>query len=69
MAGIGGEGKDGRHTAYEAIDVLLGGCDADAVGIGSVGVGGGFGHFVSGGSEAPEGSRDHLKVKKGLEGR
>ena len=66
MAKLGGKGKDGRHTTYEAIDVLLGGCDADAVGIGSVGVGGGFGHFVSGGSEAPEGSRDHLEGEKGL---
>ncbi len=69
MAGMGKEGKDGRHTAYEAINVLLGGCDADAVGIGSVGVRGGFGHFVSGGSEATEGSRDHLEAKNGSEGR
>lgn len=67
--GKGGGEKDGRHTAYEAIDVLLGGCDADAVGIGSVGVRGGFGHLVSGGSEASEGSRDHLEAKKGLEDR
>jgi len=63
------EGRDGRHTTYEAINVLLGGCNADAVGIRSVGVRGGFGHFVSGGSEASEGSRDHLEAKNRSEGR
>lgn len=66
MAQNGEGGKDEKHTAYEAIDVLLGGCDADAVGISSVGVRSSFGHFVGGGSEASEGSRDHLEAKKGL---
>lgn len=69
MAGKGEGGKDGRHTAYESIDVLLGGCYTDTVWIGSVGVRGGFGHLVSRGSKASEGARDHLEARNGLEGR
>ena len=53
-------GKGGRcNTADKTVNVLLGGCDADCVGIGGVGMRGGFGHFVGGGPETPEVSRDH----------